>query len=188
VFAHGDRHGGKLGAGGAVNMHVALHGDGGAARRRGEPVGRGFAVGAALFAGALDVARAAEKAALAGETHGGDAGDDAGEAGGDSERRVLERVGDETPVQPRLVDVADVEPERLGDAVVVGPERPAEMDREAVDVAALQARVGERGFERNRRELELALGQPAPEAARADADDGGVKSHGGTSLSLPKVE
>ncbi len=158
-------------------MHVALHGDGGAAGGRGEPVGRRLAVSTAFLAIAFHVARPAEKAALAGEAHGGDAGDHVGKPGRDRERRVLERVGDEPPVQPRLVDVADVEAERLGHAVVVGPERPAEMDRQAVDIAALEPGVGQRGLERDRREGELALGQAAPEAARTDANDGRVEIH-----------
>ena len=144
-------------------------------KRRGEAVGRRFAVGAAFLAVAFDVARAAEEAALAGEAHGGHAGDHVGEAGGHRERRVLQRVGDEAPVQPRLIDVADIEPERFRDAVVVGPQRPAEMDRQAVDVGALEPGVGERGLERGGGKAELAVGESAAELAQADADDGGVE-------------
>ena len=99
---------------------------------------------AAFLAIALDVARPAEEAALAREAHRGDASDHVGEPGRHRKRRVLQRVGDEAPVQPRLVHVADVEPERLGEAVVVDAERRAEMDRESVDVVARQPRVVER--------------------------------------------
>src|SRR5262249_51453791 len=70
VVAHRDRHRGKLVARRAVEMHVALHGDCGAARRGGEAIGWGLAMRAPLFAVSLDIAGAAEKAALAREAHG----------------------------------------------------------------------------------------------------------------------
>ena len=100
MIAHRNRHRGKLIARRAVEMHVALHGDGGAARRRGETIGRGLAMCAPIFAVSLDIAGAAEKAALAREAHSGHACDHAGEAGRNRKRRVLKRVGDEAPVQP----------------------------------------------------------------------------------------
>ena len=95
---------------------------------------------AAFLAIALDVARSAEEAALAREAHRRYARDDIGEPGRDRERRMLQRIGDEAAVQPGLVHVADVEPECFGDAIVVDPERPAEMDRKAVDVVAFKSR------------------------------------------------
>ncbi len=100
MVAHRNRHRGKLVARRAVEMHVALHGDCGAARRRGESIGRGLAMGAPLFAISLDIAGAAEKAALAREAHGSHARDHVGETGRNRKRRVLKRVGDEAPVQP----------------------------------------------------------------------------------------
>src|SRR6266516_912175 len=79
VVAHRDRHGCKLSAGRAVDVHVTLHGDRGTARGRGETIGRRLAVGAALLAVSLDVAGTAQEAALAGEADGGHASDDVGE-------------------------------------------------------------------------------------------------------------
>jgi hypothetical protein len=57
-------------------------------------------MGAPLFAVSLDIARAAEKAALAREAHSSHARNHVGEAGRNRKRRMLKRIGDEAPVQP----------------------------------------------------------------------------------------
>ena len=87
---------------------------------------------------------------------------------------MLQRVGNEAPVQPRLVHVADVEPQGFGEAVVVDAERRSEMDREAIDVFARKPGVIERLLERGRRECELAVRQAAAERAAPDPHDRGV--------------
>ena len=96
-----------------------------------------------------------------------------GEAARHRHRGVLDRARHEAAVQPGLADPADVEPVGLGDAVVVDAERPAHVDREAVDVRAREPGVVERGLQRLRTELELAVGQEAPVLALADAGDRG---------------
>ena len=70
---------------------------------------------------------------------------------------MLERVGNETAVQPALVDVADVEAEDLGDAVVIDADRPTHVDRKPVDVLAPQPRIVERFLEGDAPELELRV-------------------------------
>ena len=165
------RHRGKLRAGRAVERHVALHGERGAAGRRGQTVMRRLRMGAAGLAVALEVVRPAEDVALAGEAQHVHAGDDLRHAAGHRHRRGLQAAGDEAAVGPSLVDEIDLEAEGLGDLVVVDAERPADVDGEAVDVAPLEPGVVERHLERARRERELALGQMAAEGAGADADD-----------------
>ena len=171
VGAERHRHRGKLGAGRAIERHVTLHGERGAARRRGEAVVRRFRVGAAGLAVALEVVRPAQDVALAGEAQHVHAGDDVRHAGCDRHRRGLQAAGDEAAVGPGLVDEIDLEAEGLGHLVVVDAERPADMDGEAVDVAPLEACVLERRFERLGGERKLALEQVAAEGAGANADD-----------------
>ena len=77
---------------------------------------------------------------------------------------MLQRIGDEAAVQPGLVHVADVEPEGFGDAVVVDAERPAQMDRKAVDVLALEPGVVERLLERLAASRSWLSGRPRPNA------------------------
>ena len=101
------RHRSKLGAGRAVERHVALHGERGAARRRGQPVVRRFRMSAAGLAVALEVVRPAEDVALPGEAQHIHAGDDVGHASGHRHRRGLQAAGDEAAVGPGLVDEAD---------------------------------------------------------------------------------
>ena len=165
------RHRGKLGAGRAVERHVALHGERGAAGRRGQPVVRRFRMGAAGLAVALEVVRPAEDVALPREAQHIHAGDDVGHAGGHRHRRGLQAAGDEAAVGPGLVDEADLQAERLGDLVVVDAERPADMDGKAVDIAPPEPCVFERRLECDGGERKLALGQVTAEGAGADADD-----------------
>ena len=152
------RHRRKLGAGRAVERHVALHSERGAARRCGQPVVRGLRVGAAGLAVALEVVRPAEDVALAGEAQHVHAGDDVRHACRDRHRRRLQAAGDEAAVGPGLVDEADLETEGLGDLVVVDAERPADVDGETVDVAPLQPCVRQSRLERLGGKRELALG------------------------------
>ena len=165
------RHRGELGAGRAVERHVALHGERGAARRRGEAVVRRLRMGAAGLAVALEVVRPSQDVALAGEAQHVHAGDDIRHAGRDGHRRGLQAAGDEAAVGPGLVDEIDLKAEGLGDLVVVDAERPADMDGEAVDVAPLEASVRERRLEGLGGERELALGQVTAKPAGANADD-----------------
>ena len=179
--AQGDRHLAERIGGRPVERHVAPPGEGGPRGRGGEAVGRVLGVGAPLLAHPLEVSGAAEDVALAGEARDRDARDHVREPRRHRERRLLERHRDESPVGPRLVHVADVEPERLRDPVVVEAEGPAEVDGEPVHVGAVETRVVERRPERRRPERELALGEVPPEAARPDARDRGpvgYRSHG----------
>ena len=153
--AEGHGHGGKLSAGRAVERHVALHGERGAAGRRRQPVMRRLRMGAAGLAVALEVVPPAQDVALAGEAQHVHAGDDLRHAAGHRHRGGLQAAGDEAAVGPGLVDEIDLETEGLSDLVVVDAERPADVDGESVDVAALEAGVGERRLERARREREL---------------------------------
>jgi hypothetical protein len=142
-------------------------------------------VRAAVLARALGVAGAAEDLPLAGEADRGDARDDVREAARHRHSGVLDRARHEAAVQPGLAHPPDVEPVRLRDTVVVDAERPAHVDREAVDVRAREPGVVERGLQRLRTELELAVGQEAPVLALADAGDRGLVAHreGGHALS-----
>ena len=87
---------------------------------------------------------------------------------------MLKRLGDETAVQPSLVYIADVEPEDLGDTVVVDAERPAHVDREAVDILAAEPGIIERRLEGDKAELKLAFLKAPAELAEANAGDGGL--------------
>jgi len=74
-------------------------------------------------------------------------------------------------MQPGLVDVTDLQPERIGHAVVIDADRPAEVNRQPVDIAALQPGILERRLERDGAERELALRQEAAERADPNPDD-----------------
>ena len=165
------RHRSELRAGRAVECHVSLHGERGAAGRRGQPVVRGLRVGATGLAIALEVVRPAQDVALAGEAQHVHAGDDLRHACGHRHCRGLQAAGDEAAVGPGLVDEIDLEAEGLGHLVVVDAERPADVDGESVDVAPLEARIIERRLERLGAERKLALRQMAAKGTGADADD-----------------
>ena len=77
---------------------------------------------------AFDVARSAEKTALARETDCCHTGDDIGEPGANRKRRMLQCIGNEAAVQPRLIHIANLKSECLGNAVIVDADRRPEMD------------------------------------------------------------
>src|SRR5260370_22830382 len=107
MVAHRNRHRGKLAARCAVEMHVALHGDRGAARRRGEAIGRRLTMGAPFFAVTFDVTGTAEEPALAREAHGGHPPRNVRKAGRNPKRPSLAWGGGAPPRPPRLVSLAD---------------------------------------------------------------------------------
>lgn len=178
VLAQGDRHGGELLGAGAIQRHVALHGQGCTDGGRGEAVDRVLAMGCPLLAHALGVAGSAEDAELAGEADGGDAGDGGGHAGGHGHGSVLQCAGDEASMGPALVHVVDLQPIHLRHAVTVGAQRPAHVERQAVNVGAVELGIGQRGPQRLGAESDLAGGQKAAEGALSDPDDGHVMVQG----------
>src|SRR5262245_63797259 len=99
-------------------MHITLHGNRGPPCWSREAIGRCFAVSSTLLAIAFDVARSAEKAALPRETDRCNAGDDISEPGANRKGRMLQCIGDEPAVQPRLIYIADLESECLSNAVI----------------------------------------------------------------------
>jgi len=148
-----------------------LHREGGADGGRGQAEDRVLAMRRTLLAHAFRIAGTAQDTLLAREADRGDAGDHLRHAASYRHRGVLEGAGDETAVRPALMHVVDFEPVYVGHAVVIGAERPAHVQRQSVDVAPLDACIGERRAQGLRAEAELADWQVAAELAMADADD-----------------
>jgi hypothetical protein len=54
---------------------------------------------------------------------------------------MLQGIGDEAAMQPSLVHIANLKPESLGNAVIVDPDRPPEMNGKPVDVSTLDTGI-----------------------------------------------
>ena len=80
-----------------------------------------------------------------------------------SQGGMLQGAANKSPVQPGLVDIADTETQAIGHPIVVETEGRAEVDRETVDVFALQAAVVERRLQRLCGKAQLAVRQAASE-------------------------
>src|SRR2546428_296586 len=174
VLAKRNRDGAELGARRAVEREVALGRERRSRRGRGQPVHGVLFVGAAFLARALEVARPAQQAALLDEADAAHTGHAARQPRRHGHGRVLQRGPDEASVRPALVGEPDAQAERLGKAIVVESERPADVDDETIHLVAADAAVGERALERLRSEPHGRVGRPLREAAGADADDGGA--------------
>ena len=173
VLAEGDGDRGQLLGCGAVHVHVALHRNGGAAGRRGQPVGGRLAMGAAFLPHAFHIGLAAHRLP-AGEADGGDAGDHVGQPGLHRQGGMLHRHRHEPAMRPGLVHVADLQPQpprRHGHSRARLAIRDEWTSRRYRPV---QARVIERRLECVRAEGKRTPASPPTELAGTDADDAGL--------------